>query len=108
MRGILTMPVVLTWTVVLASGGISNGTLPRQRASGVGTEPALAKDVYPDSRNRLPAIKRDDLAERGKKAYDEAVSGTRSPRIPQGAAAIRLHGAGVKDRYAAPVGRPLS
>jgi hypothetical protein len=108
MRGMVTVPVVLTWTVVFASGGISNGPLPQQRASGGSAETTLPSDVYPDSRNRLPAIKRDDLDERGKKAYDEAVSGARSPRVPQGAAAIRLHGSGVNVRWAAPVGRQLT
>jgi len=108
MRGLVTMPAVLTWTVVLASGGIVNGTLSRQGAAGEAAERALPTDVYPDSRNRLPAIRRNDLDERGKKAYDEAVSGARSPGIPQGAAAIRLHGSGVNVRWAAPVGRQLT
>ncbi len=34
-------------------------------------EPPLPKDVYPDSRNRLPLLKRDDLDDYGKSVYDE-------------------------------------
>ena len=33
----------------------------------------LPSDVYPDSRSRLPLVKRDDLDENGKKAYDAIV-----------------------------------
>ena len=29
------------------------------------------KDIYPDSRNRLPLPKRDDMDDYGKKVYDE-------------------------------------
>lgn len=83
------MPIVLTWTVVLAAAVIPHVGLSQQGASGGSAEAALPKDVYPDSRNRLPAIRRDDLEERGKRAYDELFGGARPPRI-QGAAPGRL------------------
>ena len=47
----------------------------------------LPKDVYPDSRNRLPSIK---------------------PDAPQGAAGISLHGSGVAVRWESPLGRALT
>lgn len=50
----------------------------------------LPKDVYPDSRNRLPLAKREDLDEEGKRAYDAAVSNQRSLAGLQGPAGIRL------------------
>src|SRR6476620_4903224 len=51
----------------------------------------LPKDVYPDSRNRLPLIKRENLDERGKKVYDESVADPRSLAGLQGPAGIHLY-----------------
>lgn len=67
----------------------------------------LPKDVYPDSRARLPVIKRENLNEQGKKAYDAAAVNAPSGR-PEGAAAIRLHRSGVDVRWQSPVGRGLT
>lgn len=49
-------------------------------------ESTLPKDVYPDSRNRLPVLK---------------------PGV-QGVAAVRLHGSGVDVRWQSPLGRQLT
>ena len=68
---------------------------------------ALPKDVYPDSRSRLPLIKREDLDEQGKKAYDAAAASSPSGR-PEGVPAIRLHRSGVDVRWDSAVGRRLS
>lgn len=68
----------------------------------------LPKDVYPDSRNRLPLIKREDLDDRGKKAYDAAAGAASPSGAPQGVAAIRLHGSGVIVRWESPLGRALT
>lgn len=80
--------------------------VPAQETNGA--QVTLPKDVYPDSRNRLPLIKREELDERGKKAYDAAVSAANSPGAPQGAAAIRFHGSGVIVRWESPLGRALT
>jgi 4-carboxymuconolactone decarboxylase len=37
------------------------------------------KDIYPDSRNRLPLPKRDDMDDYGKKVYDELMQ---TPKLP--------------------------
>jgi 4-carboxymuconolactone decarboxylase len=105
MRGIVTSAIVLAWTFVAAMPLRASWG---QTVSGGGVAGTLPKDVYPDSLNRLPAIKRDDLDERGKKVYDEAVKSAASPRGPQGAAAIRLHGSGATVRWGSPVGRQLT
>src|SRR5579863_3441392 len=70
-------------------------------------EGALPKDVHPDSRNRLPLIKREDLDERAKKAYDAAVSSF--PGAPQAMGAeIRLHGNPVSNaQLESPLGQAL-
>jgi len=70
-------------------------------------EGALPKDVYPDSRNRLPLIKREDLDERAKKAYDAAVSSFAGAPPAMGAA-IRLHANPVSNaQLESPLGQAL-
>jgi len=44
---------------------------PASSASAVAAQATLPKDVYPDSGNRLPLLKRDDLDDYGKSVYDE-------------------------------------
>jgi 4-carboxymuconolactone decarboxylase len=53
--------------------------------------PALPKDVYPDSRFRLPLPQREDFDEAGKKVYDR-IADPKSKRLAglQGPAGIRL------------------
>lgn len=56
---------------------------------------SLPKDVYPDSRSRIPLIKRQDLDDEGKKAYDRrAAADTTSLAGLAGPGALRLHGSG--------------
>jgi 4-carboxymuconolactone decarboxylase len=53
----------------------------------------LPKDVFPDSRSRLPLIKRDDLDAEGKKAYDSHLSeDSTSLAGLQGPGGLQLHG----------------
>lgn len=56
---------------------------------------SLPKDVYADSRSRVPLAKRDDLDEEGKKQYDRrAAADTTSLAGLAGPGALRLHGSG--------------
>jgi 4-carboxymuconolactone decarboxylase len=72
-----------------------------------GVDDKLPKDVYPDSRNRLPLIKREDLDERAKKAYDVAVANFAGAPPAMGAA-IRLHGNPVSNaQLESPLGQAL-
>lgn len=84
------------------------GTKTENRGTVVQREQALPTDVFPESRSRLPLIKREDLDERGRKAYDGAVVAASGSTVPQAAAAIRLHGSGVDVRWASPLGRRLT
>ena len=104
MRGIVTLIVVLAWTAVAPAPVVPLSASPGQAASGRSGAETLPSDVYPESRSRLPAINRDDLDERGRKAYDEAVRGAGSARGLEAAAAIRLHASGVNVRWASPSG----
>jgi 4-carboxymuconolactone decarboxylase len=51
----------------------------------------LPADVYPESRNRLPMVRRDDLDDDGKKIFDAAANDSRSIVGLQGPGGIRLH-----------------
>lgn len=77
---------------------------PLLRISAQGT---LPKDVDPESRNRLPAAKRDSLDEPGKKAYDDAVAGFPGAH-PGMSAMLRLNGyQGNIVQAESPLGLPL-
>jgi 4-carboxymuconolactone decarboxylase len=76
---------------------------------GARLEPAgtLPRDVHQDSLSRLPLIKRDELNDQLRKAYDAAAATSPTGR-PEGAAALRLHRSGVDVRWDAAVGRRLT
>jgi 4-carboxymuconolactone decarboxylase len=68
---------------------------------------AIPKDIYPDSRNRLPLIKREDVDERAKKTYDAAVANYAGAPPAMGAV-IRLHGNPVSNaQLESPLGQAL-
>jgi len=52
---------------------------------------ALPPDVFADSRNRLPAVKRDDLDQLGKQLYDDTAGNARLLAGFQGPGGIHLH-----------------
>ena len=67
----------------------------------------LPKDINPDSRNRLPLIKREDLDDAGKRAYDAAVANFAGAPQAMGNA-IRLHGTpGIIPQTESPLGMAL-
>ena len=86
--------------VVLATTAISG--FPSLQA-----QSALPRDVHPDTRNRLPPLKPDEVNAQMRKAYDAAVASSPGGR-PEGASAIRLHRSGVDVRWDAGIGRRLS
>jgi 4-carboxymuconolactone decarboxylase len=57
----------------------------------------LPADVDPQSYNRLPVIKRDQLDAAGKKAYDLTAGGAGKVASPTGPSAISLYSAGVAE-----------
>jgi len=83
-----------------------------QEPSGAAMNTALPGDVYPDSRNRLPLVRREELDEQGQRAYDAATADTRSLAGLQGPAGLRLHSPSSRDssylRYETDLGRRLS
>ena len=102
----ITLALLLAGTLLLPATVVSEQAPPAGSAS-IQSDGTLPKDVYADSRSRLPLIKREDLNEQGKKAYDAAVAGASNGRL-EGVAAIRLHRSGVDVRWDSPVGRRLT
>ncbi|MSO18844.1 MAG: hypothetical protein EXQ56_00010 [Acidobacteria bacterium] len=88
--------------MVAQSSPGQGGSAPSATADG------LPKDVYPESRNRLPLVKKQDLDEKRKKAYDAAFAKTNSLAGLQGVAGIQLHSVTDDVRYESPLGRRLT
>ena len=86
-------------------------TRDSERQDGISTSAAadaLPADVYPDSRNRLPLVKREDLNEQRQKIYDEAAAATNPLEGLQGEVGIRLHSVTDDVRFESPLGRRLT
>src|SRR5579863_6022545 len=58
---------------------------------------ALPADVHPDSLNRLPVVKREQMDEDGKKVYDHVAGGAGKIASPTGPASIGLYSPGVAE-----------
>lgn len=67
--------VLLAGGVALLSAGTVHTQAPAPGAT-VAAADTLPKDVYADSRNRLPLPKREDMDEEGKKIYDQLTAKT--------------------------------
>jgi 4-carboxymuconolactone decarboxylase len=108
MRGLVKIKILILFSGIvllqLMSSASEQGVTTSAR---VESTDALPKDVYPDSRSRLPLIKREDLDDQGRKAYDAAAASSPTGR-PEGVAAIRLHRSGLDVRWDAAIGRRLS
>jgi 4-carboxymuconolactone decarboxylase len=96
-RAIAALLAVAAFAVVLTGG--SANSVAAQSSSGARSiaeeayNAKLPKDVFSDSRSRLPLIKREDLDAEGKKAYDSHLSeGSTSLAGLQGPGGLQLHG----------------
>jgi len=97
--------------------GRAQNSQATSKSSAAASSATLPKDVYADSRNRLPLIKREDLDEQGKKFYDESVGDSRSLAGLQGPTGLRLYSPRLAEalrasnqylRYDTDLGRRLS
>ena len=77
--------------LLCAIAGSAPRILAQAPPAGQGAAAALPKDVYADSRNRLPLVKRDELDEYGKKVYDAAAAQEGRSLGVQGPTGIRLY-----------------
>ena len=78
------------------SGRSEEAAAPAAGMSAQSSAATFPKDVYADTGNRLPAIKRDDLDDAGKKLFD-----ARLPADSFGPGAIRLYSPAVADHMGA-------
>ncbi len=90
--------LIVFLSVIAASVGIGQTSMPlaAQEASvpdkaAAGYAATLPKDVDPDSGNRFPLVKREELSELGKKVYDLSIAGTRPIPGLRGPLGILLH-----------------
>jgi 4-carboxymuconolactone decarboxylase len=93
--------LLLAIGISMAASGVLSGSPEQAPASSGAPTPqspsaAFPKDVYTETGNRLPAIKRDDLDDAGKKLFDE-----RPGTDFFGPAAIRLYSPAVADHMGA-------
>ena len=105
-------------TVGYRLSSLSQQIISKAGAKSSETSPGpYPKDIYPDSLNRLPLIKREDLDEQGKKFYDVSVGDSRSLAGLQGPTGIRLYSPRLAEalrasnqylRYDTELGRRLS
>ena len=85
---------VLIWIVLLIavvatlSGQSGKGTQAPARSA------TLPADIQPDSLNRLPAVKREQMDENGKRVYDISAGGAGKVAQPTGPGAIGLYSPG--------------
>jgi 4-carboxymuconolactone decarboxylase len=84
------MKVILSILISIALAGYAAGV--RSQHSEATTMTPLPRDVYPESRSRLPLPKREALDEQGKRIYD-SVTDPKRPTLAgiQGPAGIWLH-----------------
>src|SRR5262249_3657464 len=88
---ILIWIVLLIAVVATLSGQSGKGTQAPARSA------ALPSDIHPDSLNRLPVVKREQMDENGKKAYDLNAGGPGKIAQPTGPGAIALYSPGASE-----------
>ena len=90
------------WTVIVAMCVIAVNSLAAQEGSNTSSKEwqeyaaFLPKDVYPDSGSRLPLVKREDLDDAGKKAFDATTSNPNTLAGIRGPVGIRMRSPGLR------------
>lgn len=86
---------ILIWIglliAVVATASAQSGTGAPARSA------ALPADVHPDSLNRLPVVKREQMDEEGKKVYDHVAGGAGKIASPTGPASVGLYSPGAAE-----------
>lgn len=68
-----------------------------KRTSAPSGSATLPADIYPDSLNRLPVVKREQMDEKGKQVYDHVAGGAGNIASPTGPASIELYSPGAAE-----------
>jgi len=88
------IPIWMALLIALAaaaSGQSGKGTSAPARSA------ALPADIQPNSLNRLPVVKREQLDENGKQVYDHVAGGAGKIASPTGPASIELYSPGAAE-----------
>jgi 4-carboxymuconolactone decarboxylase len=88
---ILMWIALLIAAVAAASGQSGKGTSAPARSA------ALPADINPDSLNRLPVVKREQMDAEGKKVYDHIAGGAGKVASPTGPASVGLYSPGAAE-----------
>jgi 4-carboxymuconolactone decarboxylase len=88
---------ILIWTTLLiAAAGAASGQSAKGASAQAGSA-ALPADINPDSLNRLPVVKREQLDDRGKQVYDHVAGGAGKIASATGPASIELYSPGAAE-----------
>ena len=88
---ILIWIALLIVVVAAASGQSAKETSAPARSA------TLPADIYPDSLNRFPVVKREQMDENGKQVYDHVAGGAGKIASPTGPASIELYSPGAAE-----------
>jgi 4-carboxymuconolactone decarboxylase len=87
----------LIWVGLLIAVVATASAQSKNGASAPARSATLTADIQPDSLNRLPVVKREQLDEEGKRAYDLTAGGAGKVASPTGPAAISLYSPGAAE-----------
>jgi 4-carboxymuconolactone decarboxylase len=88
---------ILIWIGLLIAVVATASAQSKTGAPAPARSATLPADVQPDSLNRLPVVKREQMDEEGKKVYDHVAGGTGKIASPTGPASIGLYSPGAAE-----------
>src|ERR1700688_2098695 len=88
---------ILIWIMLLIAMIATAGAQSKAGAPASAGSAALPADIQPDSLNRLPVVKREQMDEEGKRAYDLSAGGAGKTVQPTGPGAIALYSPGAAE-----------
>jgi len=88
---------ILIWIVLLIALVATASAQSGAGAAAPSRSAALPADIHPESLNRLPVVKREQMDEDGKKVYDHVAGGAGKIASPTGPASIGLYSPGVAE-----------
>jgi len=88
---------ILIWIMLLIAMITTAGAQSKAGAPASAGSAALPADINPDSLNRLPVVKREQMDEEGKKVYDHVAGGAGKIASPTGPASIGLYSPGAAE-----------
>lgn len=87
----------LIWIALLIAMAAAASGQSGKRTSAPVRSAALPADIYSDSLNRLPVVKREQMDENGKQVYDHIAGGAAKTASPTGPASIELYSPGAAE-----------